>query len=390
VLEAHGVGVVTEGCAAVNQNRKAIDQQLVLLDRFLGERDKDEAVKEHDVKHRLLIERLRGEGNVTFTNARYWFLTRDSKLPRYAMATVDSETVELPFCAGTSAWVQVMRAFTPRTEDFDKSLVELLATPYLRYRGGPGVSSRVVDAVIGRVDAYKGASPKLAAEVLADTALTESIAAAQTEADRDAQVEHAFIVKSEELRDRAQASEIREARLREQRQAAEEVARRSQSELKALHDRLAALESESEEQRVARERQAEEQQLEEQKRRETEEAERAVVDEQERRAREEREAERQTSMDDERKRRHVAERRLAVGGAVTMTVLALAVCVAAFVSHVGVAILIAMLSAAALLLCGAVRLALGRERGPKVIAFLFGFSGIVGLIVSIVVAAAAH
>ena len=43
-------------------------------------------VKLHDVKHRLLIERLRGDSNRRFSNAGYWFLTADSSLPRYDYA----------------------------------------------------------------------------------------------------------------------------------------------------------------------------------------------------------------------------------------------------------------------------------------------------------------
>jgi len=57
-------------------------------------------VLEHDAKHRLLVERLRGDGTVGFSNARCWFLTRDTKLPRYALATLDGSHVDLPFCVG--------------------------------------------------------------------------------------------------------------------------------------------------------------------------------------------------------------------------------------------------------------------------------------------------
>lgn len=389
VLEQHGIKVNNEGRVAVDQNRAAVDQQLVLLDRFIGDRDKDDLVKEHDVKHRLLVERLRGDGNLTFSNARFWFLTRDSKLPRYAMATLDGHKVELPFCVGTSAWVQVMRAFTPRTEDFDKSLVELLSTPYLRYRGGPGVSPRVVDAVVGRVDAYKGATPKLAAEVLADTALTESIASAKDEAEQDAQVENAFVVKSEELRERAEASERRETQQREQRQAAEEVARRRAAEADDLHKRLTALERDAEEQRKVQERQAEEREREELAGLEANEAERQAAAETAEREREQHEAELRTAAETERQRRERAERRLVMGGAAGLLLAAAVVCALAFVLHAGTALLVGMLSVGALLLCGAVRVGLGSERGWKVLTFIFGFSGIVGLITAAVIAATA-
>jgi hypothetical protein len=366
VLEQHGVKEVTEGCVAVDQNRAAIDGQVVLLQRFTA--DKEEVVLEHDAKHRLLVERLRGDGTVGFSNARCWFLTRDTKLPRYALATLDGSHVDLPFCVGTSAWVQVMRAFTPRTEDFDKSLVELLATPYLRYRGGPGISPRVVDAVVGRVDAYKGASPKLASEVLADTALVDDIASARTDAEREAKVENAFIMKSEELRERAEASERREAEERASRVAAEEEARRADKLREAEAARLAAAEAAHEEElraeRESHERQAREREAE----------------------RERSEAALKGSAEDERQRRERAERLLTAGGTAGLVLAAIALIAVAIFAHMGVAWICAVASVAALALCGAARLGLGRERGSALLQFAFGFAGIVGLIITVVLA----
>ena len=48
-----------------------------------------------------------------------------------------------------------------------------------------------------------------------------------------------------------------------------------------------------------------------------------------------------------------------------------------------------LFSVAALLACGTVRFGLGRERGGAVLQFVFGFAGIVGLIVAVVLAAKA-
>jgi len=39
VLEQHGVKEVTEGCVAVDQNRAAIDGQVVLLQRFTADKE---------------------------------------------------------------------------------------------------------------------------------------------------------------------------------------------------------------------------------------------------------------------------------------------------------------------------------------------------------------
>lgn len=239
VLKEYDVTVHDEGCTAVEQNRGAIDEQLVLLGRFMGAKDKEDVVLEHDVKHRLLIERLRGAGHIGFSNARFWFLTRDSKLPRYAMSTLDGSEVALPFCVSTSAWMQVIRAFTPRTDDFDQSLTDLIATPYLRYTRGPGVRPAVVDAVIARVDQYKGGNADLAAEVLADTALVEGIGRAESPAEQDELIDNALISKSEELRIRAEAAEAKTAALAAEANAkADEIERleKEQREVEAKAD----------------------------------------------------------------------------------------------------------------------------------------------------------
>ncbi|MEK6327301.1 MAG: hypothetical protein AABM66_07225 [Actinomycetota bacterium] len=383
LLSDFEISLVTEGCLAVDRAPDAISEQLSLLDRSIGLRDKEDVVKEHDVKHRLLIERLRGDGHVTFSNARFWFLTRDTKLPRYAMRTVGGDRVDLPFCVGTSAWVQVMRAFIPRTEDFDKSLVELLATPYLRYGRGPGVSPSVVDAVVARVDQYKGATPGLAAEVLADTALAASIAAAESEADRDAKIENAFIMKAEELEKRADESERREAELRLKHQEAEVAAKRAATERRAEASRLEEVSNALERSRQAQEEATEEATA------QSAEAERLVA---ELRAHVERSEARERTMasdvDAERTERRRAERRGQVLGAGLITVLSILLAVVPLASGwITEAVpAVVVLSVGALGLCGAIRLGLGHEQGPRVLSVMFGFSGIVGLIVALVLA----
>jgi hypothetical protein len=222
LLESHEIRVVKEGCAAVDQDQAAIGEQTVLLDRFLGWSGREDKVMEHDVKHRLLVERLRGDGHLRFSNARYWFLTQDSKLPRYGAATLEDDPVELSFCVSSSAWAQVVRAFTPRTADYDQTIVDLLATPYLRYRGA--VNPRVVEEVVARIDQFEGADVGLASEVLADTALVRDIAQAEDDDDRVEKIENAFVVKAKELQTRLDETIEREAETRSAAATARETA----------------------------------------------------------------------------------------------------------------------------------------------------------------------
>jgi predicted nucleic acid-binding protein len=205
LLEGHGVTVVDEGTTAIERNRELIDAHVALLEQHLPEgAEPDVKVLEHDVKHRLLIERLRGDGNVRFTNARYWFLTRDGKLPSYAADTLDGSRVQLPFCVATSAWLQVMRSFVPRTDDLDKTIVDLLTSACIPML--PHLPEWVVEEVVGRMDQYENADPRLASQVLADTALVDDIRNAP-EDERGRRVDQALERKMVELVDKLDAAE---------------------------------------------------------------------------------------------------------------------------------------------------------------------------------------
>jgi hypothetical protein len=383
LLEDFDIEPISEGCVAVEQDKETIGEQLSLIERFMP-KDKEEVVKEHDVKHRMLIERLRGSGHLTFSNARYWFLTRDTKLPRYAMATVNGSRIDLPFCVASSAWVQVMRAFTPRTEDFDNSLVELLATPYLRYRSGPGVSPEVVNAVVARISQYEGATAELAAEVLADTALTADIASAQSEQELDSKIENALVMKAKEFEQRAAASEQREAELQRERAVVAAEARRTRE--RGERDSAAANALQIELAKTAHAH---------------EEARRTAEEERVKAAELEKQAELQTSqhqrtqdellkkIKEEGDRRTSIETRLRLLGAAFVATIAiliglLPIVIDSWRSSIGLTL---CESVAALGLCGALRLGLGEKHGPRILSFIFGFSGIIGLILAIVLAA---
>ncbi len=249
-LAQHGIEVVDEGCRAVDANKNAINEQLGVIERALGPYDRPDPVKEHDVKHRLLVERLRGDSNRGFATAGYWFLTCDSLLPRYDRAAAEAAGT-LPFCASSSAWFQVMRSFTPRTEDFDQTLSDLLASPYIRYRGRIGY--KVVEEVVGRIDLYKGNTPQLAAKVLLDTALLREVAAEPETARRQELIDNAIVAAAEETQRQLQESQAREGAERLARRKAEETSGEAAAALVAERRAREALEEKLECERRDRE-----------------------------------------------------------------------------------------------------------------------------------------
>lgn len=228
-LAEHGITVIDEGCKAVDRDEAGISDELSALDRVLGYYDKHEEVKLHDVKHRLLVRRLRG-GLRRFSNAGYWFLTCDGLLPRYDQAATRADG-ELTFCATAGAWFQVMRSFTPRTADFEQTLSDLLASPYIRYRGRIGY--KTVEEVVARIDLYEGRTPELAAKVLLDTALMRDVARTQEEEKRRELIDNAVVRAAADRERELEESREREQLEREKRREAEARERDLSDELEA-------------------------------------------------------------------------------------------------------------------------------------------------------------
>ena len=69
-----------------------------------------------------------------------------------------------------------------RTEDYEKTVVDLLTSPYLRYRGR--ISYGTVQEVVGLIDLFNGVTPELAAKVLLNGALLREVAHAEDEESR--------------------------------------------------------------------------------------------------------------------------------------------------------------------------------------------------------------
>jgi hypothetical protein len=120
-LAAMGIPTRTEGCEAVTKRHRDIHEEVVLLERAAhGGRQRPLKTLQHDVMHRLLIEKRRGDANRTFATAGAWFLTYDSVLPRYDNLARQG-TSELPFCVTAGSWFQVVEAFNPKSGDLGQA-----------------------------------------------------------------------------------------------------------------------------------------------------------------------------------------------------------------------------------------------------------------------------
>jgi hypothetical protein len=196
LVERLGIAIVDEGCTAVDHRREAIAEHMSLIEHVRGGGSKSDRVKEHDVKHRLLIERLRGSHDRKFSSAGYWFLTRDGVLVPYGLA--DRSAGALPFAVSLTAWAQIVRGFTPRTEDFDQTLVDLLDTPSLRPRGSV-INHQTIAEVLGRIDLMvEDSTEEVAARVMLDSAAMVEVEAKSGD-ERASQIEAVVAEKSHEM-----------------------------------------------------------------------------------------------------------------------------------------------------------------------------------------------
>ena len=262
-LKGYGIHEITEGCAAIEQQEERVLLYASLVGAERWPFQKEPVVLEHDAKCRLLVERLRS-GAKRLSTAKFWFLTYDTKLPRFAKRVPDNgdPEPELPFCVSPSAWVQIIRGLIPRTEDFDQTVVNLLTSPFVGYRRA--ASPAVIQEVIGRMDHMEDASPELAAAVLTDSAAVGEIEAAistHEEESVEEQVRVAYSTKARELEEAAAASARRLAEVEQELAAAEaraaeaEVARTTDAEEadRREHERIKA-ESEATTARLQQER----------------------------------------------------------------------------------------------------------------------------------------
>jgi hypothetical protein len=248
-LDELGIAVLDDGVPAVEKNDgERVSEYIVLLNReaaFRRGKPRDDPPMQHDAKHRVLIERLRGEGHRQFRSAQYWVLTEDKILPRFGQLSLDGEPEPtVPYCMSSAAWTQIARCFTPRTEDYDQTITDLLASPYLRF--GRARNLGEIQETVSRVTTLLAdASPTVVAAFISDETL-EAVAGSEGQDDQNEVLVRAYERTQDELEERFAAMhgrfESMEEELRRERdkhEGTQAEARGSEEERQALERALA-------------------------------------------------------------------------------------------------------------------------------------------------------
>jgi hypothetical protein len=152
-------------------------------------------VLEHDAYHAVLVRRIRGAEPATFADANAWFVTCDTKLPRFARIKRRNLGM-VPFCITASEWFQVVRTMVPRTSSFDAAFAQMLTSPYMRaYR----MPRELAHQILARLQRLRSSSPDLAVRLLTNNVMIDAFRRAP-EAERDSVIESAAAQAAEELR----------------------------------------------------------------------------------------------------------------------------------------------------------------------------------------------
>jgi len=168
ILEGLGIST-TNNYREEIENSEALAGEMSIL-RSVCSPGTSEHIIEHDVFHRLFIERVRGKRRYQFSNAVAWFLTHDRKLPHYARVARKGKNYR-PFCITTDQWVQINRPLLARTkgaEEYERSFHVLVTQPFLRTMISSFSLGTAYNEVLGRLARYKNMNPQLALNLVAN------------------------------------------------------------------------------------------------------------------------------------------------------------------------------------------------------------------------------
>lgn len=186
-------------------------------------------VAEHDAFHRLLIKKLREKEPRTWSEARFWFITCDTNLPRFDRFARKKPT-EIPFCILADQWVQVARSLLPRTPDFDQAFADLLSSPYLRsYKGLPSDLALRITARIGQ---YRDHSPALAVKVLTDEYVIRALKETEDEGEQQLIIDGGIARAAEKFRQEKGEAEAQLQKVTTERETLKKERDKLESQLK--------------------------------------------------------------------------------------------------------------------------------------------------------------
>lgn len=174
LLRSHNIGIHYD---LPEFAEELLDIEREKLQESIGA-SKNDSVAEHDSFHRILIRHLREEARRERTEARYWFLTFDTQLRPYSMITREED--EPPFIIFPHQLFQLLRPFTERTKDFDKTFVELFSRPHIKSSRGV-LPNNIAETVLSTISGYKDLPTNIAIDIIMDANFQEMVLSEEDE-----------------------------------------------------------------------------------------------------------------------------------------------------------------------------------------------------------------
>lgn len=219
LIEPFGITTNERLCDYILKERKELDIEIGRLINYIDNkrfendsyyyRELDPHVAKHDAFHRLLILQLRaGNEGRSFFDIPYWFLTCDTKLPRYDRIQRRREHLDIPFCVLSSTWLQTLRAFIPRLAP--GTLVDSLNSPLLRaYHPIP---NSVIRDVAGRLQMHRGYNRAIGKTAMKRQFLLQFGKAGDDEEQKEDLIESVFAQYAEDMeKTKEEAEQAKEA-----------------------------------------------------------------------------------------------------------------------------------------------------------------------------------
>lgn len=154
-------------------------------------------VLDHDAYHRLLILKYReGNPDVNFLDAKAWFLTLDSKLPKFDRVSRGKDKLSLPFCVLSGQWLQLIRPYIGGNGEFDITQAQMLVTPLLR--AYPKPPTKLINSVITTLAMSSKFVPNAVTRMLSDRHFMEKFQSAETDEVRQDLIDSFYAAYAEE------------------------------------------------------------------------------------------------------------------------------------------------------------------------------------------------
>jgi exonuclease VII large subunit len=147
----------------------------------------DHRVVEHDVFHKLFIERRReskaGREPFGWYEATDLFLTFDNSLPTYALERAGQQYAHrVPFCLMANEWLQLLYFVCPDVDIEPTTFVSLINSPYLEsYFSASAIDRDVVRRIVGTMAEVGEYRPEVARKIFTDRAIRKRLNAARNQ-----------------------------------------------------------------------------------------------------------------------------------------------------------------------------------------------------------------